>query len=282
MAATVDPAGLRKPDLLCIGAQKAGTSWLHEMLGSRPDVFVPPFKELHFFDHKFIPGHRKWVRVHVSRGVAAARRRHLDKGRADPRFLAYLDRIGTEPMFTRRWYGHVFSRARADQVCLDVTPEYGGLPPEGIAFACEFLPKARFLFIVRAPLDRALSQLKMNVGRKAAFDGSEAAWTQAAANPDLEDRGAYALHLPRWQAAVGERLRILPYGRIGRDPLGFMREVEVFAGLPPHTYRDLKRRVWASPPLEVPKAVVADLARRTAPEAAFLRQALGEEFCAGI
>ena len=43
----------RKPDILCIGAQKAGTSWLHVTLATRRDIWVPPFKELHFFDHNF-------------------------------------------------------------------------------------------------------------------------------------------------------------------------------------------------------------------------------------
>jgi hypothetical protein len=38
------------PDFLCIGAPRAGTTWLHGILASHPDVFVPVHrKELHFF-----------------------------------------------------------------------------------------------------------------------------------------------------------------------------------------------------------------------------------------
>ena len=37
------------PNFVIIGAQKAGTTWLHAMLRQHPEVFMPP-GELHFFD----------------------------------------------------------------------------------------------------------------------------------------------------------------------------------------------------------------------------------------
>jgi hypothetical protein len=40
----------RLPDFLVIGAQKSGTSWLHQNLLHHPDVFVPQKKELHYFN----------------------------------------------------------------------------------------------------------------------------------------------------------------------------------------------------------------------------------------
>src|SRR5262245_13183400 len=42
----------RFPDFLGIGAQKAGTTWLYEQLRRHPDVWLPPEKELHYFDRK--------------------------------------------------------------------------------------------------------------------------------------------------------------------------------------------------------------------------------------
>jgi hypothetical protein len=43
------------PDFLCIGVQKAGTSWLHENLRSQSEIFVPEKKELDYFGnpHRF-------------------------------------------------------------------------------------------------------------------------------------------------------------------------------------------------------------------------------------
>jgi hypothetical protein len=45
--------GMPLPDFLGIGAQKSGTSWLHENLRHHPDAFVSPVKELHYFDSHF-------------------------------------------------------------------------------------------------------------------------------------------------------------------------------------------------------------------------------------
>lgn len=45
--------GLRLPDFLGIGAQKAGTSWVYENLRHHPDVYMPERKELHYFDWNF-------------------------------------------------------------------------------------------------------------------------------------------------------------------------------------------------------------------------------------
>ena len=44
------------PNFLGIGAQKAGTSWLHEMLKLHPDVGLPKVKELHYWDSKRAKG----------------------------------------------------------------------------------------------------------------------------------------------------------------------------------------------------------------------------------
>lgn len=39
-----------KVNFFCIGAQKAGTTLLHDILLQHPDVYLPPDKEAHFFD----------------------------------------------------------------------------------------------------------------------------------------------------------------------------------------------------------------------------------------
>lgn len=43
----------RRPDFLCLGAQKAGTTTLHDLLRHHPDAFVPDVKETHFFTRHF-------------------------------------------------------------------------------------------------------------------------------------------------------------------------------------------------------------------------------------
>lgn len=44
------------PDFLYIGPDKAGSSWLHEVLIRHPQVFMPPAKDLYFFDRYYDRG----------------------------------------------------------------------------------------------------------------------------------------------------------------------------------------------------------------------------------
>ena len=55
------PRDLRLPDFLGIGAQKAGTTWLHRNLQCHPDCYFPPgIKEIRFFDARFYWSLRKY------------------------------------------------------------------------------------------------------------------------------------------------------------------------------------------------------------------------------
>ena len=49
----------RLPNFLYVGPDKAGSSWLHEMLIKHPDVYLTPAKDLYFFDRYYDRG-REW------------------------------------------------------------------------------------------------------------------------------------------------------------------------------------------------------------------------------
>ncbi len=38
------------PDFVGIGAQKAGTTWLYHNLRAHPEIWMPPRKEIHYFN----------------------------------------------------------------------------------------------------------------------------------------------------------------------------------------------------------------------------------------
>ncbi len=42
----------KTPNFLCVGAQKAGTTSLHDILKQHPQVYLPERKEAHFFDNE--------------------------------------------------------------------------------------------------------------------------------------------------------------------------------------------------------------------------------------
>jgi hypothetical protein len=44
------------PDFICVGAQRAATTWLHNCLQEHPDISLPEGKELHFFNAHYDKG----------------------------------------------------------------------------------------------------------------------------------------------------------------------------------------------------------------------------------
>jgi hypothetical protein len=46
-------ADLHLPDFLGIGAQRAGSTWLHKNLKHHPQIYLPEPKELHYWDREF-------------------------------------------------------------------------------------------------------------------------------------------------------------------------------------------------------------------------------------
>lgn len=51
----------RLPNFLYVGPDKAGSTWLHEVLVSHPEIYLTPAKDLYFFDRYFSRG-TEWYR----------------------------------------------------------------------------------------------------------------------------------------------------------------------------------------------------------------------------
>lgn len=275
---------MRKPDVLCIGAQKAGTTWFHVNFGARADVFVPPFKELHYFDYHFAPDSATWAPQHIRKSVKEAIRKHVAATPdIDLDLIAYLIRAQGPHMFTRKWYGELFERAADGQKALDVTPEYSCISEEGLEFVRKFLPNTQFLYFVRDPLERAISQLRMNLKRKTKRPEARAEWLWAAKGPVIGVRGDYASYVPRWREAFDEdRLLFMPFGMIAAAPQAFMARIETFLGLPPAAYPNAAKKVHWAADIEIPDYVRDYLAAATRPQRTFLEAEFGHEFCAQI
>lgn len=60
------------PAFLGIGAQKAGTSWLHANLRAHPDLFLPAQKEVHYFDRLYYFSVYRYAAVFAEAGSRMA------------------------------------------------------------------------------------------------------------------------------------------------------------------------------------------------------------------
>lgn len=152
------------PNFLIVGAEKAGTTWLHGVLARHPDVFVPDVKELHFFN------------AFDSNG------RRLDG------FQRGLD-----------WYADQFAERGTARAWGEATPLYF-CDPEAPARITTTLPEVRILLVLRNPIARTWSHYRM-AAAKGHLRGTLEDRIDAR-DPRLIARSHYADDLAHWQALV--------------------------------------------------------------------------------
>jgi hypothetical protein len=107
----------RWPDFFLIGAAKSGTSSLFGYLNRHPDIYIPSIKEPEYFSRQSV----------YARG--------------------------------EKWYKNLFTGAEENQMCGDASTTYSRWPhtldsPKLIA---KLLPRAKFIYIMRHPIDRMYS-----------------------------------------------------------------------------------------------------------------------------
>jgi Sulfotransferase family len=156
--------GLPGPDFLCIGAQKAGTQWLYDQLSFHPRVWMPPIKEIHFFDADVrlekILGQLDQLELGFDRRNRARRRNfRAPLGARDRTFLrrAATYRPGTSDI---EWYADLFS-GKGDLLSGDITPEYCALASDAVMPIVRRFPELKVIFLVREPIERAWSAIAM-------------------------------------------------------------------------------------------------------------------------
>jgi len=186
-----------------------------------------------------------------------------------------------EPMFNGQWYKYAFSIAPLDALCLDVTPAYSILPDKGVEFVAKFLPKTKFIFIVRSPVERALSQLRMDASRSKNIPKNEDEWIALfnKRRNDIIIRSDYIGNISRWQNAFNpDRLLFIPFGLIGQAPQAFLSEIEKFLILPAVRYPGSEEKVFKTRPINIPRVVEQELRHALKDQVDFLRARFGDDF----
>ncbi|MEI4470545.1 sulfotransferase [Frigidibacter sp. MR17.24] len=167
--------------LFCVGATKAGTSWLYRYLHDHPDCRLRSIKELHYFDTvdtaDFDTQFETWARLRrdldgrlagLGEGQHWRRanlRRQLDDldelegvlrlaqsgeaAAADAAYLAYLQR-----------------GEGAERLAADITPGYALLSVERLSMMARLSPAVRVLYLMRDPVERLWSHVRMQATRQ--------------------------------------------------------------------------------------------------------------------
>lgn len=201
------------PTFLGIGAQCAGTTYLHTLLSGHPEIVLPDEgtdrwnKEQHFFSRRIL---EETVADYEARFRSAAKPR-----------------------------GHLYG---------EITPAYSTLPHSLVVALSRYLPASstRIVFVVRNPLHRTFSGLKMywkkRVSSVPLHEAGLFTLIRAVERPGCVARTDYMRTLVNWSSVYGERnIRILEFGELTGEPVRVLQELVDFLGAGDRTWFDPDR-----------------------------------------
>lgn len=220
----------RTPTFFLLGAPKAGTTALYALLNQHPDVFLPAVKEPHHYAYRDHP---------LTFG-----------GPADERIMRHM--VIRDAQRYRALY-----RGRSETALGDASAMQLYVPGTEARISDE-LPNARFVVVLRDPVQRAFSSW-LHLVR----DDRE--WLSFEAALDAEPEriaadwiplwhyvavGRYAEQLTRWfEHTSPERFHILLHDDLRSDPVAALRDVFRFLDVDPNVEVDttLERNVSGVP-----------------------------------
>ncbi len=167
--------------LFGVGATKAGTTWMFRYLAGHPDCHLRSVKELHYFDsldrgfdRQIEVNRRKLARLTARMADAPSER--LGRLRAQARdladWLAVLGQAGADPAAYR---AYLEDGRGGRRLVADITPAYAELPEERLRAMATLAPDTRFVYLLREPVARFWSHVRMVASRTRAGQADFAA-----------------------------------------------------------------------------------------------------------
>jgi hypothetical protein len=192
-----------KPNLFLIGAMKAGTTYLRKLLNAHPSIFMcDPDEPCYFVDPRRLRA--MWPDM-WERGF----------WRSEAHYLQLFDRAGDAA---------ILGEASTNYTKL---PVVSGVP-ERIAAFC---PDARFVYLMRDPVERALSHYWHMVRYHAEHRPAAEAVRR---DGQFVAVSHYAMQVAPFLQRFGrDRVAVLTHEELVRDPVGVMRSLYGWLGVDP-------------------------------------------------
>jgi len=251
-----------------IGAQKAGTTWLGEYLDRHPQVGFSPVKELHYFDAIFLEKlcgfFNDDFRTQLRETLCDRKNDLSDPGLI--RYLRYLC-LRLEMNANPHRYNDYFDllAEAGHRVFGEITPSYSMLAENGFRAILERYPDAKFIFILRDPVDRYWSNLRFyeTLYGTEAFNAREQI-LPGLSNPDYYLRTDYRRTLTELYKAVPmDRVCVVFYERLMNTDAheGELGKITAFLGID-YIEGDLGNRVNMSKNMDIDRDNAIEIARK--------------------
>ncbi|MBZ2163615.1 sulfotransferase domain-containing protein [Alteromonas stellipolaris] len=218
-----------KPEFLCIGAQKSGTTWLYEVLRQQESVWMPPIKELNFFNQLVFDQASAYSGAW--RRSSALRRLHQASRNTEVNhnWLSFLFHL-CETKSDVDWYSKIFRNCPSHKLPGEITPEYSMLPLSAIEAVKALNPNIKIIMILREPRARIESHLKMIKAN--CPDISESLLLEVAGMKSVLNRSDYQTPISNWLRVFDRsQLFIGNYDELKKSPQKFLNKIGDFLGV---------------------------------------------------
>ncbi len=261
---------MTKIDFLGIGAQKSATSWLSQNLRDHPDIWMPPRKELHYFDRSL---------KYISPSYLATDNYQERKKGLEKHNVLFRKKMNNELELARRsgnkkvvdWFENYFCKDISDDWYQslfiqggnkkkgEITPSYSILTIEDIKHIKGLFPDLKLIFLLRDPIERAWSQLRflIKTGRFSSSISIEE--IKSFIDSDFQtSRGDYLGILSRWQSVfLPSQFFIAYYDEVVESPKALLSRLFNFLSLNPDksSFLSLHKKSNVSPTIEIPNEI---------------------------
>lgn len=223
-----------KPDFICIGATKAGTTWLYDRLNELEYVAMPLRKEISYFDR-----HEELIRTHSNLEVTDLRDRLKNLSWVKKAVFNTIKRGWKNKKALRFWFHWYFSDYNdtwyiglfdRQKISGDVTSSYAVLDVECFRRIQSINSKVKIIYLLRNPVERDWSEFKMMSDDQSINSIDSAMYYLE--QEMVTKRSDYLGNIKRL-LQVFERDQILIgfYDAISDRPLEFFKEVLEFLGV---------------------------------------------------
>ncbi len=216
--------------LYCVGATKAGTSWLYSALYEHPECWLRAVKETHYFDTMDAADADRQVGQLVKRLEVFGK--NLERARAigsAARIVGLEDQIASlrdliavlsgDRTGDRAYLAWMLQGRTDEPLIADLTPSYALLSETEYARMLELDLDALVIYLVRDPVARLWSQVRMQVMRREGdADKFErrcnnllARVLKGETDPGIAARGDYAGVIPKLRRVVPDKRLLIAY-----------------------------------------------------------------------
>ena len=245
---------------LSVGAMKAGTTWMYQVLSHHPDIYFTPEKEIHYFAHAYVSDENPLNPT--ARLMRAKAHAGIDPERNHPagvrRRLLWTANYLSEPI-DDIWYRNLFAFRRQQTWCADFSNLYAHIEPAGWERIRAQADRLRVIYTMRDPIKRLWSHMKFHmqfVGKADAVASITPGWTQEFLMKRFMWKHAeYGDVVRRLNRSLDQaETRFYFYEDVHADPIGWLQDVERFLDVPTFEYSEerVHRRINESMSASMP------------------------------